>query len=121
MGRATCFWWGAGYHLGVSAGALLVRRQSAWRVTKWMPVWQMNVLVLGFIVLAYPLGSCMDLYHLLPGYDKLVHMLSDVFVNVLCVIFHCVLRPQRQIGPDERAMALVCSWAHGRSRAVVNW
>lgn len=100
---------GDGYHLGISLGTLIVPPAIAlfYRLLRWKPVHQLNFLVLAFTVLAYPLGSCVDFYRIVPGFDKLAHMLSGVFVSILCAALYCVLKKDHRIGPADAALAMV--------------
>ena len=98
-----------GYHLGISLGTLVIPPAIAlfYRLMHWKPVHQLNFLVLAFTVLAYPLGSCVDFYRIVPGFDKLAHMLSGVFVSVLCAALYCALKADHRIATADAAMAAV--------------
>lgn len=96
------------YHLGISLGTFVVPPFIALfhRLLHLRPSWQLNTLVLGFIFIAYPLGSCVDFYRVVPCFDKLAHTLSGVFVSVLCIVLYCALAPARRIGPQDMYLAL---------------
>ena len=98
-----------GYHLGISLGTLVVVPLIPlfYRLFRLKEVYQLNFLTLMFIFLAYPLGSCVDLYKLLPGFDKLVHTLSGVFVSLLCMILYCALKPDHKIARADAPLAIV--------------
>lgn len=96
------------YHLGISLGTLIVPPFIALfhRLFRLRPSWQLNTLVLGFIFISYPLGSCVDFYRIVPHFDKLAHTLSGVFVSVLCIVLYCALAPAHRIGPRDMYLAL---------------
>ena len=83
------------YHFAISACTLLVppALRLAYRLLSLTRTPKMDMLILGFITLAYPLGGCVDLYRRLPGFDKLAHGLSGVFVTALCMILYMLLKP----------------------------
>lgn len=97
------------YHLSISLGTLAVPGliSLVHRLMRLIPSQQMNFLILAFTFLAYPLGGCLDFYRLLPGFDKIAHMLSGVFVSVLCIALYCYLKPGHRILTDDMALAMV--------------
>ena len=97
------------YHLGISLGVPVVPflLKPAHRFLGLKPSQQLNFLILAFTFIAYPLGGCLDLYRLLPGFDKAAHMLSGTFVAVLCLVLYCMLKPDRSIGKDDMLLAAV--------------
>ena len=96
------------YHLLISAGTLLVPPALALlhRLLRLRRSSQMDLMIMGFVTLAYPLGACVDLYRRLPGFDKLAHGLSGVFVTVLCVLLFIQLKPDHTIAPSDVPMAM---------------
>ena len=98
-----------GYHLGISLGTLVIPPAIAlfYRVFKLKPVQQLNFLVLAFTFLAYPLGSCLDFYRILPGFDKVAHTLSGVFVSLLCLVLFYALKPAHKVEKSDAALAIV--------------
>ena len=96
------------YHLGISAGAALVPAAIVlfYRIFHFRPVEQLNFLVLAFLFLAWPLGSCVDFYRMVPGFDKLAHTLSGAFVGLLCLILYYALKPGHAIESKDCALAL---------------
>ena len=98
-----------GYHLGISLGAMLVPLAIPlfYAVLHLKPVQQLNFLVLAFTFLAYPLGACLDLYRILPGFDKVAHTLSGVFVSLLCLILYYALKPGHAIERPDAPLAMV--------------
>lgn len=97
-----------GYHLGISLGTLLVPPAIAlfYRITRLQPVHQLNFLIMAFTSLAYPLGSCVDFYRILPGFDKVAHTLSGTFVSILCATLYFALKKNRRIEPDDAALVV---------------
>lgn len=98
-----------GYHLGISVGTLVVPPAMAlfYKLFHFKRVHQLDVLILLFTFLAYPLGSCLDLYRILPGFDKVAHTLSGVFVSILCLVLYYALKPGHVIEKKDAALAMV--------------
>lgn len=96
-----------GYHLGISLGTLIVPPAIClfYRVFRLKRVRQLDALILAFTFLAYPLGSCLDLYRILPGFDKVAHTLSGVFVSILCLILFYALKPGHRIERQDFPLA----------------
>lgn len=96
------------YHLGISLGTFMIPPFIALfhRLFHLRPSWQLNTLALGFIFIAYPLGSCVDFYRIVPGFDKLAHALSGIFVSILCIALYCALNPARRIRQQDMYLAL---------------
>ena len=109
---------GDGYHLGVCLGTLAIPAAlwAFYRLLRLKYVHQLNFLILAFTVLAYTLGSGLDFYQRLPGYDKLVHMLSGVLVSLLCMALFCALLPGRR--PGRRDLPLLLAFTFFGSMAV---
>ena len=63
------------------------------RVLKLRFTWHLNLIILGFIMLAYMMGSCVDLYHSVLGYDKFVHTVSGAFVSLLVCAAYYFIKP----------------------------
>lgn len=63
------------------------------RVLKLRFTWHLNLIILGFIMLAYMMGSCVDLYHSILGYDKFVHTVSGAFVSLLVCAAYYFIKP----------------------------
>ena len=98
-----------GYHLGISIGTLAIPPALAlfYKITGLKRVHQLDFLILAFTFLAYPLGSCLDFYRILPGFDKVAHTLSGVFVSVLCLVLYYFLKPTHKIETRDAALAMV--------------
>lgn len=98
-----------GYHLGISIGTLAIPPVLAlfYRITRLKRVHQLDFLILTFTFLAYPLGSCLDFYRILPSFDKVAHTLSGVFVSVLCLVLYCFLKPGHAVETRDAALAMV--------------
>ena len=82
------------YHLFITLGTMLIPL-GIWSLPKMLKLkreYFLDLIVLGFAFLAYTLGSCVDLYKILPGFDKLAHMLSGVFAGMLALCLYCVLK-----------------------------
>lgn len=97
-----------GYHLIISLGAPLVLPALAlfYKVFGLKRVQQLDFLIVAFTFLAYPLGSCLDLYRILPGFDKAAHCLSGVFVSILCLVLYYALKPGHAIEKSDAALAI---------------
>lgn len=96
------------YHLGISLGVPLVPAALAliYRVLRVRPVQQISFSVLAFVFLSYPLGCCVDFYRLVPGFDKLAHTLSGVFVSQLALALYYALKPGHRIEQKDGRLAL---------------
>ena len=97
------------YYFSVSLGTFAIPLAMAlvWRLPFFRHVWQIDCLILGFAFIAYPLGSCLDLYLLLPGFDKVAHALSGAFVSLLALILYFALKPEHKIERRDAALAIV--------------
>ena len=95
------------YHFGISLGALVFPAAIplVWMLPFLKRVWSLDCLILGFVFIAYPLGSCVDLFHWLPGFDKVAHTLSGTFVSILALILYYVLKPGHSIERQDKALA----------------
>lgn len=104
-----------GYVILVSAGTLflvpgmmLVRKLFHFRGG-----WQMETAIYIFSYLGWTLGGAAGVYGLLPGFDKVVHCLSGVFVSMLALAFYRMLAGQR-----KQDTALSCFFVFFASMAV---
>lgn len=106
------------YHLFISLGTPLVFPALGlfYKLFRFRRVHQLDFLVAAFTFLAYPLGACLDLYRILPGFDKLAHCLSGVFVSILCLGLYFALKPGHQI--ENRDAALATAFVFFGSMAV---
>lgn len=96
------------YHLAISLGTPLIF-PALWlfyKIFHFRRVHQLDFLIVAFTFLAYPLGSCLDLYRMLPGFDKLAHCLSGVFVSLLCLILYYALKPGHRIERKDAGLAM---------------
>ena len=95
------------YHFGISLGTLVFPAAISliWKLPFLKRVWSLDCLILGFVFIAYPLGSCVDLFHWLPGFDKVAHTLSGTFVSILALILYYVLKPGHSIERQDKALA----------------
>ena len=95
------------YHFGIALGTLLIPAlpELFYRLFRLRRVEQLNFCVLAFSFLGYTLGSVIDLYQRIDGFDKLVHTLSGLFVSMLCLCVYCAARPGKSPGADERLLA----------------
>jgi len=98
LGAWTCMFRYIGngdcYHLWlcVLAPAIPVAVVLLFRALKLRFTWHLNLVIMIFITLAYLLGSCVDLYHSLPGYDKFIHSVSGLFVSLLCCVAYYFIK-----------------------------
>lgn len=97
------------YHLSISLGTLVVPAGLGllYRIFRFRRVHQMDFLILTFVFLAYPLGACLDLYRILPGFDKLAHCLSGLFVSLLCLALYYALKPGHAIEAGDGRLAML--------------
>ena len=95
------------YHALISAGTLIVppALYMLHRLLKLRRSAQLDMLTLGFITLAYPLGGCIDLYRIIPGFDKLAHGLSGTYVAMLCIILFIQLKPGHKLSRADIPLA----------------
>lgn len=108
---SMCIYYGAAkdtYHLLISLGTLAVPPAItlAYRIMKLRRSYQLDMLIIGFTTIAYPLGGCIDLYRRIPGFDKLAHGLSGVFVTVLCIILFIQLKPGHTVTHADIPLAI---------------
>ncbi len=106
------------YHLAISIGTIAVPPlvDIAHRLLKLKPCGQLNFLILMFTFIAYPLGGCLDLYRHIPGFDKVAHTLSGVFVSVLCLALYYLLKPGHAI--EKADLMLAASFTFLGSMAI---
>lgn len=99
------------YHFAISAGTLVVpfALSLTYRLLHFKRSSGLDLLIMGFVTLAYPLGSCLDLYRRIPGFDKFAHGLSGVFVTILCIILFIVLKPDHKLTAADIPLAIVFS------------
>ena len=95
------------YHFSI--GLLSVVIPPLWvllfRILKLKRTGPLDFMALLFLYLAYPLGSVVDLYAAIYGFDKFVHTLSGVFVSTLCLALFLALKPDHEIRRKECALA----------------
>ena len=58
---------------------------AARRLLRWEGGWQIELFVYAFACLGWTLGGAAECYETIPHFDKLVHMLSGVFVSMLAL------------------------------------
>ena len=68
---------------------------------------QLTFVVLLFTLLGYTLGSVWEFYLLIPNFDKVVHMLSGVFVSMLALTLYCVVKPEHKLDACNCATAML--------------
>ena len=97
------------YHFGIALGTLLIPAlpELFYRLFRLRRVEQLNFCILAFSFLGYTLGSVVDLYQRIDGFDKLVHTLSGLFVSMLCLCVYCAARPGKKPEADERLLAML--------------
>ena len=57
---------------------------------------QMDFMILFFILLAYPFGSILEFFQLIPHYDKFCHTLSGAFVSMLALALFLMICPEHR-------------------------
>lgn len=98
-----------GYHFWTSLGTLALPAGLAvfYPLFKLKSVHQLNFLVLAFSMLGHTLGSALEFYQRIPHFDKLVHMLSGVFVSILCLGLYLCIRADAPLTRNERLLAIL--------------
>lgn len=84
---------GSAYTFFLSLATLLVfpALSLGWRLLKCRPCDAMEFYVLLFSYLGFTLGGAAELYTYLPGYDKIIHCLSGIFVSFLALALFLAL------------------------------
>jgi len=97
------------YHFAISAGTLIVppALTLAYRMLCLKRSYRLDMLIMGFITLSYPLGGCVDLYRRIPGFDKIAHALSGAFAAVLCIALFIYLKPGRTLSRADIPLAVI--------------
>jgi len=97
------------YHFFTTLGTMLMPL-GIWgffRILKLQRAYLLDAIILGFTFFAYTLGSAVDLYKLLPGFDKLAHMFSGVLAGMLALCLYCILKKEKMPQPSECAIVVL--------------
>ena len=78
---------------------------AARRLLRWEGGWQIELFVYAFACLGWTLGGAAECYETIPHFDKLVHMLSGVFVSMLALALFRMLERERPIAAQGKATA----------------
>lgn len=70
------------------------------------PVYSYYAVIVGFMFASYTLGVACALYKRLPGYDKLLHMLSGTFTMMLALPLFYALKSGHRIEPGDGRLAI---------------
>jgi len=70
------------------------------------PVYSLYAAIVVFTFAAYTLGVACSLYKTLPGYDKILHMLSGTFTMMLVLPLFYVLKSGHQVEKKDCALAV---------------
>lgn len=70
---------------------------------------QMDFMILLFILLAFPCGSVLEFFQLIPHYDKICHTLSGVFVSMLALFLTVCL--EHRVTRENLLLALLFVFA----------
>ncbi len=68
---------------------------------------QLDFMILLFILLAYPFGSILEFFQLIPHYDKFCHTLSGAFVSMLALALFLMVCPGHRVTRENLALALL--------------
>ena len=81
------------YDIVMPIGTLIIfpAMGLVYKTFKWKKSYQMELSIYIFTYLGFTLGGAASLYQRLPGYDKLVHMLSGIFVSMLAFALYLLL------------------------------
>lgn len=71
------------------------------------PVYSLYTAIVVFTFAAYTLGVACSLYKTLPGYDKILHMLSGTFTMMLALPLFYVLKSGHQVEKKDCALAVI--------------
>lgn len=72
---------------------------------------QMDFMILLFILLAFPCGSVLEFFQLIPHYDKICHTLSGVFVSMLALALFLTVCPEHRVTRENLLLALLFVFA----------
>ncbi len=86
------------------------------RLFHWKGGWQLETYIYIFSYLGWTLGGAASVYGLIPGYDKLVHCLSGVFVGIMALAFYEML--ERYHSKEGENPATGCFFVFFASMAV---
>lgn len=92
-------------------GLPLVRRLFGWKGG-----WQLETYIYLFSYLGWSLGGAASVYVLVPGYDKVIHCLSGVFVGIMALAFYEML--ERRHSKEGANPATGCFFVFFASMAV---
>lgn len=70
------------------------------------PVYEAQAVIIAFTFAAYTLGVACSLYKTLPGYDKLLHMLSGTLTMSLALPLFYALKASHRVERDDCALAV---------------
>ncbi|MBQ2955581.1 MAG: hypothetical protein IJE08_03880 [Clostridia bacterium] len=95
------------YLAAQSVGTILVLAMMYWamRLLHIKPVWQLCSVIVGFTFAAYTLGVACAFYKILPGYDKLLHMLSGTLSMMLALPLFYAVKAGHRIEKSDCALA----------------
>ena len=68
---------------------------------------QMDFMILLFILLAFPCGSVLEFFQLIPHYDKICHTLSGAFVSMLALALFLTVCPEGRLTRRNRLLAVL--------------
>lgn len=85
---------------------------AARRLLRWEGGWQIELFVYAFACLGWTLGGAAECYETIPHFDKLVHMLSGVFVSMLALALFRMLERERPIAAQGKATACLLCCSH---------
>lgn len=80
---------------------------GALRLLRIRPVYSLYAVIVGFAFSAYTLGVACALYKTLPGYDKLLHMLSGTLTMMLALPLFYTLKSNHQVDKKDCALAVI--------------
>ena len=86
------------------------------RLFGWKGGWQLETYIYLFSYLGWSLGGAAAFYVLIPGYDKVIHCLSGVFVGILALAFYEML--ERRHSKEGANPATSCFFVFFASMAV---
>lgn len=82
----------------------------------WKGGWQLETYIYIFSYLGWTLGGAASVYTLIPGFDKVVHCLSGVFVGIMALAFYEML--ERRHSKEGANSATPCFFVFFASMAI---
>ena len=96
-------WYLAAQSLGTIAALLAIF--VVMRLARIRPVYSLQAVIIAFTFAAYTLGVACAFYKIIPGYDKLLHMLSGTMTMMLALPLFYVFKPGHRVEKSDFSLA----------------